>query len=378
MGNTLGALAKRCCWTRNSALRSNPAKEATTRLTSSNNVASRPKISRRQGFTLVELLVVIGIIAVLLGILLPALGKARRQAQGAQCLSNLRQLTNAVLMYCAENKNAMVVRAGTGNTAESPAAPSTGDNTMLWIAYHASIDPSSGGHSNYYGTPGDGGDQNLSYSSLAKYLGIPFTESRFDGSSSFPVSNTVSANYAKIFTCPGDDVTQRPAITYAGGSLQSIGQQHPYPYSYSLNDWIVNPVQKVTTWTQFSGTSYSAANPPPTNARIWGTFSGKITSIKNSADIVMFACEDWRSIDDGVLKLDWQKWDAPVGQNTPNTVASRHYGSDVPISTVEQPCVNKDAYGNASFCDGHAEVITRRDILRAKHSGAPIPEPSTY
>ena len=58
---------------------------------------------RRCGFTLVELLVVIGIIAVLVAILLPVLGKARAQANRAVCLSNIRQLGTAILLYCNDN-----------------------------------------------------------------------------------------------------------------------------------------------------------------------------------------------------------------------------------------------------------------------------------
>jgi prepilin-type processing-associated H-X9-DG protein len=59
---------------------------------------------RWPAFTLVELLVVIGIIALLISILIPALGKAREQANAAKCTSNLRQMSMAAMLFAQEHR----------------------------------------------------------------------------------------------------------------------------------------------------------------------------------------------------------------------------------------------------------------------------------
>ncbi|MEO8137687.1 MAG: prepilin-type N-terminal cleavage/methylation domain-containing protein [Betaproteobacteria bacterium] len=73
-------------------------------MSTTRSLAAPGKPGSSRAFTLVELLVVIGIIAVLIGVLLPALNKARQQSQSVACLSNMRQLGQGLVMFAQEHK----------------------------------------------------------------------------------------------------------------------------------------------------------------------------------------------------------------------------------------------------------------------------------
>src|SRR5882757_1912409 len=134
---------------------------------------SSPRSSGRRAFTLVELLVVIGIIAVLIAILLPSLSRAREQAKRVQCASNLRQIGLAVLGYNNDNKGWF----------PAAAAYQAVDDWIYWEAGRVSIR-----------------DQGA----LVKYLSDKFF---------------VEAHYR----CPSDDVSGHPSYPYSYSMNEFMG-----------------------------------------------------------------------------------------------------------------------------------------------------------
>jgi prepilin-type N-terminal cleavage/methylation domain-containing protein/prepilin-type processing-associated H-X9-DG protein len=149
-----------------------------------------PQAVRKSGFTLVELLVVIGIIALLISILLPALSKARKAAQEAACMSNMRQWGIGYQMYADANHGSIPID-GTSGTAADPMGTSTG-TTPLGTAPNL---PMSSGALWFNGIP--------PYVGQKSYLQLLYDDA--GGLNALPASGSHS-----VFVCPsaGDPTTE--------------------------------------------------------------------------------------------------------------------------------------------------------------------------
>jgi prepilin-type N-terminal cleavage/methylation domain-containing protein/prepilin-type processing-associated H-X9-DG protein len=327
--------------------------------------------TRRRAFTLVELLVVIGIIAVLIGILLPALGRAREKARQVQCMSNLHQLCLATINFANEHKGLMPGNGGrninkidpiTGAIAQlvSPNGDDDDDRKVGvadWIAWQRRKDP----YSNFNTT---NSNQNITCSGLAPYLGFKLI---IPPKGDWTASNNVAPKLEDFYRCPSDNVYQRPSHNDT-----STGY---YRYSYAINQGYANPI---STYGDQTGTGLTFAR----GQRVDGTFTGRISSIRNPSEKVLFICQDEKTVNDGAYLANTYNWD-PVSPSDSTfcdgLLASRHDRYNLKANSKNSSGGNnnegnQDCRGNVAFADGHTGFVGRKESLHAKHSGNPNPD----
>jgi prepilin-type processing-associated H-X9-DG protein len=177
---------------------------------------------RRPAFTLVEMLVAAGLLALLVALLLPSASRARERARGVQCLSNLRQIAAGFIAYATENEGCFPAPAGWEGVFPED-----------WVHWQPGRDPARG--------------------SVMKYL-------RGD---------------TRLLVCPSG-----PSETWAWKAGNQFGSPPaPYPFSYSANNYITGDGAGRKSW----GRSYST---PPCKMQVVVNPSRKILLVEEDTTII--------------------------------------------------------------------------------------------
>ncbi|MGA2853773.1 MAG: prepilin-type N-terminal cleavage/methylation domain-containing protein [Verrucomicrobiota bacterium] len=204
-----------------------------------------------QGFTLIELLVVIAIIAILAALLLPALSSAKDRAKGISCISNMKQLQLAAIMYGANNEDKVPANVTLA-----------GGNTLNWEA--GTFSSSTPWNNNV-------GENPVGCATNPFFLGVQGRTGTFGGTT-YTLQGSIGtyANAAKVYHCPAD--------------------------TYPDPKWLVPRVRSCSANVFVDGTGIG--DPGQSNYRVFAKFSdfgGKLSA----SDCFVFLDENPLSLNDG-------------------------------------------------------------------------------
>ena len=280
--------------------------------------------TKRTAFTLVELLVVIGIIAVLIGILLPALQRARRAANSTKCLSNLRQIALASTMYSNDFKSFIV----------QP------------VQYDASFNPTTV----------------FWFQRLSNYL-----NKKQSRQGTFDTSQVSAA----ISGCPewqaidndGDGKPDSDKIGYG------MSRRLRTPQSRTRYHYPADPLIPVSTPTGINGPISTDMSSPPSGTVYYAPW-WKWGQVKKQSSRVLFGDSRNTFLDpNGPSTTDpngtWTfgpVWNANVGSGDPGRHSSKRWvqaKTEAGYTTMR---------ANYVFCDGHAESMDPETALKAINS----------
>jgi len=283
----------------------------------------KPPAASKRAFTLVELLVVIGIIAILIALLMPALKKARQQAQCAACLSNLRQMGMGVQFYVSDFNGWMPIQYDIGYS-DSTHLKQVDSNAM-------GLDPNR--------PCGYAYNTNLTLDGYRPYTVLAYLEHYY-------IKNP------NVFVCPAAD----PGDT-------NVSQSYPYDW-WSSYYGIAGYLCDSANWTgtpsvpapAFDGAafSYTIDNgaTPPTFYYCWQ----KITHIRRSSQRLMIADKGGLELNPSATVANWHM-DILRGSNGPlyNWGGIDNSGRHGGVTSNYNNYLTAHSVVNFVCVDGHAE-----------------------
>ncbi len=282
------------------------------------------KHGSKQGFTLIELLVVISIIALLVGILLPALGAARRSAQSAVCLGNLRSAGQAMATYASSNRDWL-------------AGPNTSgakiDNGYVWGMN--STEPT----------------QNMDWVSptMGDALGLPADK-----------EDRILAIFNNEFKCPANQELYGPTV-YSGHSPNGVPADSINVNSYSaMLGFHLDGTGKGVGLDGQRGNVLTIPNNYAPRLDMVGSASGKVYAMDGvrylNGDVmsfngINFQVQGGNYMSNGpAFALGGDPYQFESGSLTPNAASLRY-------------AYRHNGAVNSSFFDGHGETLSAEDSV---------------